>query len=43
MLHPAVRTLETRREDFDRRLMRMIAARRMPVFGIGVGMQLLNV
>ena len=43
MLHPAVRTMEPRREDFDRRLMRMIAARRMPVFGIGVGMQLLNV
>ncbi len=43
MLHPAVRTLEGRREDFDRRLMNMIAVRRTPVFGIGVGMQLLNV
>lgn len=43
MLHPAVRTLESRREDFDRRLISMLAARRMPVFGIGVGMQLLNV
>ncbi len=43
MLHPAVRTLDSRREDFDRRLMNMIAARRMPVFGIGVGLQLLNV
>jgi putative glutamine amidotransferase len=43
MLHPAVRMLDGRREEFDRRLMRMIAKRRMPVFGIGVGMQLLNV
>jgi len=43
MLHPAVRTLEPRREDFDRRLIQMVAARRMPIFGIGVGMQLLNV
>jgi len=43
MLHPSVRPLETRREEFDRTLMRMIAKRRMPVFGIGVGMQLLNV
>jgi len=43
MLHPAVRTLDTRREDFDRRLMQMVAARRLPVFGIGVGLQLLNV
>src|SRR5215813_683177 len=42
MLHPAVRPLEGRREDFDRRLMRMISDRRLPVFGIGVGMQLLN-
>jgi putative glutamine amidotransferase len=43
MLHPSVRALDTRREEFDRRLMRIIAKRRMPVFGIGVGMQLLNV
>jgi putative glutamine amidotransferase len=43
MLHPSVRMLEARREVFDRTLMRMIAERRMPVFGIGVGMQLLNV
>ena len=42
-LHPSVRTLESRRETFDRLLMRLIAERRMPVFGIGVGMQLLNV
>jgi putative glutamine amidotransferase len=43
MLHPSVRLLDSRREDFDRLLMRLIAKRRMPVFGIGVGMQLLNV
>lgn len=43
MRHPSVRTMDPRREDFDRLLMRMIADRRMPVFGVGVGMQLLNV
>jgi putative glutamine amidotransferase len=35
--------LDVGREEFDRRLMRNIAKRRMPVFGIGVGIQLLNV
>lgn len=43
MLHPTVRPLDPRRESFDRRLMRMIADRRLPVFGVGAGMQLLNV
>lgn len=43
MLHPTVRPLDRRREAFDRNLMRAIADRKMPVFGIGVGMQLLNV
>jgi putative glutamine amidotransferase len=43
MLHPSVRTLDERREEFDRRLMRLLAKRQMPVFGIGVGMQLINV
>jgi putative glutamine amidotransferase len=43
MLHPSVRTMETRREDFDRMLMRLVADRRMPLFAVGVGMQLLNV
>jgi putative glutamine amidotransferase len=43
MLHPSVRTMEARREVFDRTLMRMIADRRLPVLGIGVGMQLLNI
>ncbi len=43
MLHPSVRLLDERRETFDRQLMQVIAQRRLPVFGIGVGMQLLNV
>lgn len=43
MLHPTVRPMDAKRESFDRKLMHEIASRRMPVFGIGVGMQLLNV
>ena len=43
MLHPTVRPLAVRRELFDRRLVRLIAEHRVPVFGIGTGMQLLNV
>jgi len=43
MLHPSVRAMEPRRESFDRMFMRLVADRRLPVFGIGVGMQLLNV
>ena len=43
MLHPTIRPLAQRRELFDRRLMRLLADRRQPVFGIGSGMQLLNV
>jgi putative glutamine amidotransferase len=43
MLHSSVKLMEPRREAFDRLLMRVIANLRMPVFGIGVGMQLLNV
>jgi len=43
MLHPTVRPLAVRRELFDRRLMRLIAEARVPVFGIGAGMQLMNV
>ncbi|HEX4000877.1 MAG TPA: gamma-glutamyl-gamma-aminobutyrate hydrolase family protein [Pirellulales bacterium] len=42
MLHPTVRPMETRREDFDRMLIRLVADRRLPMFGIGAGMQLLN-
>jgi putative glutamine amidotransferase len=43
MLHPSMRLLDARRETFDRKLMNLIARRRMPVMGIGSGMQLLNV
>ena len=43
MIHTSVRPLDVRRENFDRMLMRLAAARRIPVFGIGVGLQLLNV
>ena len=43
MLHPSVRLLDARREEFDRMLMGMVAQRRMPLFGIGTGLQLLNV
>lgn len=43
MLHPTVRPMDSRREDFDRRLARKIGDRHLPVLGIGAGMQLLNV
>jgi putative glutamine amidotransferase len=43
MVHPSMRLLDSRRETFDRMLMQLIADRRMPVMGIGCGMQLLNV
>ncbi len=43
MLHPSVRTLDVRRERFDRMLARLTAERRMPTMGVGVGMQLMNV
>jgi putative glutamine amidotransferase len=43
MRHPTVRPMDPRREAFDRMLVRLIAERHMPVFGIGVGMQLLNI
>lgn len=43
MLHPTVRLMDSRRETFDRLLVDLICERLMPVFGIGVGMQLLNV
>jgi putative glutamine amidotransferase len=35
--------MDARRESFDRMLARLIGQRRMPVLGIGAGMQLLNV
>ncbi len=43
MLHPTVRLQDARRETFDRMLVRLVAERRMPIFGIGAGMQLINV
>ena len=43
MMHPTIRPLAPRRESFDRRLVRLIAERRLPVLGIGAGMQLMNV
>lgn len=43
MLHPTTRTMDSRREAFDRMLIDVAAMRRLPVFGIGAGMQMLNV
>jgi len=43
MCHPSTRLLDARREEFDRMLMRMTAERRLPIYGIGCGMQLMNV
>jgi len=43
MPHPSVRPMDARREDFDRMLARHVCHRRMPVLGIGAGMQLLNI
>lgn len=43
MLHPTVRPMDARREKFDRMLVRHICERQIPVFGIGAGMQLINV
>jgi putative glutamine amidotransferase len=43
MVHPSMRLLDSRRETFDRKLVRLVIERRLPVLGIGCGMQLLNV
>jgi len=43
MLHPSVRPLDPVRESSDRMLVADIAERRMPVLGIGTGMQLINI
>lgn len=43
MIHPSVMPQAPRREEFDRKLIQQIAERRIPVLGIGAGMQLLNV
>lgn len=42
MMHPSVQPMDSRRETFDRALMKAVIKKRIPVFGIGVGMQLLN-
>jgi putative glutamine amidotransferase len=41
--HPAVQLLAERRDDNDRILVRRVIARRVPVLGVGLGMQQLNV
>ena len=43
IMHNFVRAMHERRETFDRMLMDRVAKHRIPVFGIGTGMQLLNV
>lgn len=43
MVHPSMRLMDSVRESFDRKLMSEISERRMPVFGIGAGMQLINI
>ncbi|MFM8283168.1 MAG: gamma-glutamyl-gamma-aminobutyrate hydrolase family protein [Planctomycetaceae bacterium] len=43
MPHPATRSMDSRREDFDRILVRHVCQRHMPVLAVGSGMQLLNV
>ena len=40
--HPTVRPMDKRRETFDRMLIDIISRRRTPVYGVGVGLQLLN-
>ncbi len=42
-LHSSVRPMDARREDFDRLLIELIAERRLPLLGVGAGMQLLNI
>ena len=42
MLHAYTRIMDPRRENSDRLLARLLSRRRMPVLGIGAGMQLLN-
>src|SRR5262249_2600997 len=42
MLHPSFRLLDPRRQHFARMFFKLVAKRRLPVFGIGSGMQLIN-
>jgi putative glutamine amidotransferase len=41
--HPGVQLLPERRDDSDRQLVRRLLERRMPVLGVGLGMQQINV
>jgi len=41
--HPASRPMPARREDFDRRLCKMLVEMRIPTLAIGAGMQMMNV
>ena len=41
--HPAVRAVPQRREDSDRLLCRMATERKLPLLGIGLGIQMINV
>ena len=43
MLHPTVKPMNSAREDFDRMLVAKLSESCVPTFGIGAGMQLLNV
>ncbi len=43
MLHRSLRLMDEQRETFDRALIKKIKKRRLPLFAIGAGMQLLNV
>jgi len=43
MLHSSVKPMDSRREEFDRRLAQEIANRKMSLMAIGVGLQLINV
>ncbi|MSR30947.1 MAG: gamma-glutamyl-gamma-aminobutyrate hydrolase family protein [Gemmataceae bacterium] len=42
-MHPSVRLLASQREESDRKLVKKLLARKMPVLGIGLGMQQINV
>ena len=42
-MHPSVRVMPSRREDFDRRLCLLAIEAKLPVLAIGAGMQLMNV
>lgn len=41
--HPVTRAMPPRREDFDRRLAKLVREMKIPTLAIGVGMQVLNV